>query len=61
MWLATGPHAPSMRRLPDIEIRPGGVEDDGDPVRSRHQADVSQVGNMPSVTETKADLWLVAT
>src|SRR5207244_4082035 len=60
MRLATGPHAPSMWRLPDTEIRSGGVEDDGDPVPKCHQLDVSQMGNVPSVTKTQADVRRVA-
>jgi hypothetical protein len=60
MRLATRSHDSSMRQLPDIEIRPGGLKDDGDPVQSRRQADVSQMGNTPSVTQSQAAVQRVA-
>jgi hypothetical protein len=51
---------PSMRRLSDTDTRPGGVEDDGDPVPPRHQSDVSQTGNAPYATDSQAQVRLVA-
>jgi hypothetical protein len=50
-----------MRRLSDTDTRLGGVEDDGDLVPSRHQPDVSHVGNVPAATESQADVRWVAT
>ena len=48
-----------MWRRAETEIRPGGLEDDGDPVPSRHQSDGFQVGNARSATKSQADVrWV---
>jgi hypothetical protein len=49
-----------MRRLSDTDNRYGGVEDDGDPVPSRHQSDVSPMGHVPSTTKAQSDARRVA-
>jgi hypothetical protein len=42
-----------MRLFWDTNSRSSGIEDDSDPVPSRHQSDVSQMANAPSATEPR--------
>jgi hypothetical protein len=49
-----------MPRLPATKIWPGSLVDDGDPVPSPHQSDVSHTGNAPYATDSQAQVRLVA-